>query len=301
MPPSPLPSTTALRVLAALVEHGSASEAAKSVNLTQSAVSKQLRTLEEIAGMPLFTRTGRGLVPTEAGRIFVTQARIALGALEIAAGRIAALRGSPNVIRLHVLPILGDRWLVPRLSQLARARPELDVQFTTQATGDTIEEADGVFRFGEGDWPGQQQADYLFGRNVALVGAPSLLARMGGIRTAEDVRRYTVLDHRHTPLRWSEFAEAQGLAEFAPAHMVHFGFYALVIRAAIAGQGLALVPRCLIEEELLTGRLVNPEGLGFHSRHGYWFTVPADRTPRPGLVAFRDWLLDEAQRLGPDL
>lgn len=301
MPPSPLPSTTALRVLAALVEHGSASEAAKSVHLTQSAVSKQLRSLEEIAGMALFTRTGRGLVPTEAGRIYVDQARIALGALETAAGRIAALRGSPNAVRLHVLPILGDRWLVPRLSLLAKARPELEVQFTTQATGDTVEEADGVFRFGEGDWPGQQQADYLFGRNVALVGAPSLLSRMGGIAAAEDVRRYTVLDHRHTPLRWSEFAEAQGLAGFAPAHMVHFGFYALVIRAAIAGQGLALVPRCLIGEELLTGRLVNPPALGFHSRHGYWFTVPADRTPRPGLVAFRDWLLGEARTLGPDL
>jgi DNA-binding transcriptional LysR family regulator len=174
------------------------------------------------------------------------------------------------------------------------------VQFTTQATGDTIEEADGVFRFGEGDWPGQQ-AEYLFGRNVALVGAPSLLSRMGGIAGAEDVRRYTVLDHRHTPLRWSEFAEAQGLADFTPAHMVHFGFYALVIRAAIAGQGLALVPRCLIGEELSTGRLVNPAGLGFHSRHGYWFTVPADRTPRHGLVAFRDWLLDEARTLGPGM
>jgi DNA-binding transcriptional LysR family regulator len=298
--PAPLPSTTALRVLAALVEHGSASEAAKSVHLTQSAVSKQLRSLEEIAGMPLFTRTGRGLVPTEAGRIYVEQARVALGALETAAGRIAALRGSPNAIRLHVLPILGDRWLVPRLSQLAKARPELDVQFTTQATGDTVEEADAVFRFGEGDWPGRR-AEYLFGRNVALVGAPQLLARMGGIARAADVARYTVLDHRHTPLRWSEFAEAQGLAEFAPAHMVHFGFYALVIRAAIGGQGLALVPRCLIEDELLTGRLVNPQGLGFHSRHGYWFTTPADRPPRAGLVAFRDWLLAEARGLGPGM
>jgi DNA-binding transcriptional LysR family regulator len=298
MPQIPLPSTTALRVLAALVEHGSASEAAKSVHLTQSAVSKQLRSLEEIAGTPLFARTGRGLVPTEAGRIYVAQARIALGALETAAGRIAALRGSPNAIRLHVLPILGDRWLVPRLSLLAGARPELEVQFTSH--GDTVEEADGVFRFGEGDWPGQQ-AEYLFGRNVALVGAPALLARMGGIAAAEDVRRYTVLDHRHTPLRWSEFADAQDLVDFTPAHMVHFGFYALVIRAAIGGQGLALVPRCLIGEELLTGRLVNPAGLGFHSRHGYWFTVPADRTPRPGLVAFRDWLLGEARTLGPDL
>ncbi|MDJ1158040.1 LysR substrate-binding domain-containing protein [Chelatococcus sp. SYSU_G07232] len=294
-----LPSTTALRVLVALAEHGSASEAAKAVHLTQSAVSKQLKGLEESVGMPLFLRNGRGLTPTEAGQIYVRQARVALGALEAAAARVAALRGSPHSIRLHVLPILGDRWLVPRFSRFTEQHPGVDVQFTTFVTSTMAEEADAVFRFGEGHWPGQD-ADYLFGRNVALVAAPQLLQRMGGIETADDVRRYTVLDHFQTPLRWSEFAEAQGLTDFTPAHTVRFGFYALVIRAAIAGQGLALVPRSLIADELAAGRLVNPNGLGFFSRHGYWLTVPNDRPPRPGLVVFRAWLLEEARALGPD-
>ncbi|MCB5174163.1 LysR substrate-binding domain-containing protein [Microvirga lenta] len=290
-----LPSSmTSLRVLLAIAEHGTASGAAQAVNLTQSAVSKHLRTLEETLGAVFFTRGSRGLVPTEAGRIYIKHARLALAELEAAGARISALKASPWSVRLHVLPIIGDRWLVPRFSRFAELHPEIDVQFTNFVTADTTEAADGVFRFGEGHWPGQKE-DYLFGRNVALVGAPSLLSRMGGIVTAQDVRRYTVLDHFQTPLRWSEFASAQGLSDFEPTHTIRFGFYSLVIRAAISGQGLALVPRRLVQEELESGRLVNPAGLGFKSRNAYWFTTPEDRPMRAGLQAFHRWLLAEVR------
>ncbi|SCZ12084.1 LysR substrate-binding domain-containing protein [Microvirga guangxiensis] len=290
-----LPSSmTALRVLLAVAEHGTASAAAAAVNLTQSAVSKHLRGLEETLGISLFARSNRGLVPTEAGRIYVKHVRQALAELETGNAQVSALKASPWSVRLHVLPIIGDRWLVPRFSRFAERHPEIDVQFTTFVTTDTAEAADGVFRFGEGEWSGHQ-ASYLFGRDVALVGAASFVARLGGIGTAEDVRRYTVLDHFQTPLHWREFAEAHGLEEFMPVHKTRFGFYSLVIRAAIAGQGLALVPRRLVQEELEAGRLVNPAGLGFKSRNAYWFTTPEDRPMRPGLKTFRNWLMEEAQ------
>ncbi len=285
---------TALRVLLAIAEHGTASGAAEAVNLTQSAVSKHLRGLEESLGVALFARGSRGLVPTEAGRIYVKHVRLALAELEAAAAHISALKASPWSVRLHVLPIIGDRWLLPRFSRFAELHPEIDVQFTTFVTADTAETADGVFRFGEGQWAGQC-ADYLFGRDVALVGTAALVSRLGGIQTAEDVRRYTVLDHFQTPLRWSEFAAAHGLGEFKPNHTIRFGFYSLVIRAAISGQGLALVPRRLVQDELESGRLINPAGLGFQSRNAYWFTIPEDRPVRPGLAAFHKWLLAEVQ------
>jgi LysR family glycine cleavage system transcriptional activator len=287
-------SITALRVLLSVAEHGTASGTAAAVNLTQSAVSKHLRGLEETLGISLFARSSRGLVPTEAGRIYVKHVRRALAELETGSAHISALKASPWAVRLHVLPIIGDRWLVPRFSRFAELHPEIDVQFTTFVTADTAEAADGVFRFGEGEWLGHR-GDYLFGRDVALVGAPSFVARLGGIETARDVRHYTVLDHFQTPLRWSEFAEAHGLDDFTPVHTTRFGFYSLVIRAAISGQGLALVPRRLVQEEIETGRLVNPAGLGFKSRNAYWFTTPEDRAMRPGLEVFRKWLLEEVQ------
>jgi LysR family transcriptional regulator, glycine cleavage system transcriptional activator len=290
-----LPSSiTSLRVLVAIAEHGTASGAGEAVHLTQSAVSKHLRALEETLGTTLFTRTSRGLVPTEAGRVYVKHVRLALAELEAAGARVSSLKASPWSVRLHVLPIIGDRWLVPRFSRFLDQHPTIDVQFTTFVTADTAEEADGVFRFGEGRWPGHR-ADYLFGRDVALVGAASLLARMGGIESAKDICRYTVLDHFQTPLRWEEFAAAQGLHDLTPGRTVRFGFYSLVIRAAISGQGLALVPRRLVQDELASGRLVNPAGLNFRSRNAYWFTMPEDRQVRPGLEAFHNWLLAEVR------
>ena len=294
------PSTRALQVIAAIAEHGSTTACAKALNMTQSAVSKQLLALEALAGVPLFVRTPYGLSTTEAGRIYVVEARIALGAMENAALRVAALGSSPNAIKLHILPIMGDRWLIPRFASFAEAHPDINVKLSTFANNDLINQADAAFRFGEGDWPDQDN-HYLFGREVALVGAPHFIARLGGIRHPGDIGAFPLLHHKYTPLRWEEFAEAQRITDFAPDRITHFGFYALVIRAAIAGQGLALVPRGLIADELASGKLVNPQGFGFVSRHAYWLTCPQDRPQRPAMRIFLDWLLREVSSMPSDM
>jgi LysR family transcriptional regulator, glycine cleavage system transcriptional activator len=266
------PSTRALQVIAAIAEHGSTTACAKALNMTQSAVSKQLLALEALAGVPLFVRTPYGLSTTEAGRIYVVEARIAL----------------------------GDRWLIPRFASFAEAHPDINVELSTFANNDLINQADAAFRFGEGDWPDQDN-HYLFGREVALVGAPHFIARLGGIRHPGDIGAFPLLHHKYTPLRWEEFAEAQRITDFAPDRITHFGFYALVIRAAIAGQGLALVPRGLIADELASGKLVNPQGFGFVSRHAYWLTCPQDRPQRPAMRIFLDWLLREVSSMPSDM
>jgi len=287
------PTVTALRVVAALAQGGTVSAAAPLLNLTQSAVSKQLKSIEDLAGTPLFTRTSHGLVPTEAGAIYIQQARLVIGALETAAVRVAGLRRSQTAIRVHVLPILGDRWFMPLYPRFLERCPDTTVQFTTFAPTDTADQADLVFRFGQGHWPGWH-ADYLFGRDALLVGSPHLIDRNGGLADAGDARRYPLLDHPQTPLRWELFAAEHGLGDAPPASLIRFGYYSLVLRGAITGQGLALVPRCLILDELADGRLVNPLGLGFHSEHCYWLTIREDRRLDPGIRALRDWIIEEA-------
>ncbi|MCX8278706.1 LysR substrate-binding domain-containing protein [Phyllobacterium sp. 0TCS1.6C] len=294
------PSTRALQVIVMIAEQGSTTASAKALNMTQSAVSKQLLALEDMAGAALFRRTPYGLSPTEAGRIYISEARTALGALENATLRIAALGSSPNAIKLHILPIMGDRWVIPRFASFAEAHPEIEVELSTFANSDLINQADAAFRFGEGDWEGQVQ-HYLFGRQVALVGAPGFIARLGGIVRPADIANFPLLDHRHTPLRWSEFAEAHALSSFEPGRITHFGYYALVIRAAIAGQGLALVPRGLIADEIAAGKLVNPGNFGFVSKHAYWLTYPQERPQRPAMLLFRDWLLAQVESMPPEL
>ena len=144
---TPLPSMSALRVLLAVAERGSTTAAAEATNLSQSAVSKQILRLEELIGQPLFLRTTAGMVPTEAGLIYLQHARTAIKAMEDAALQVARLVPDPKVLRLQVLPILGDRWLVPRFARFAEAHPDIDVQFTTFISATQVEAPDGVFRF----------------------------------------------------------------------------------------------------------------------------------------------------------
>lgn len=290
-----LPTTTALRVIAALSQHGTVSAAAVALNMTQSAVSKQLKTVESLVGLSLFRRARHGLIPTEAGIIYTEQARIAIGALETAAVRTDRLRHTRPVLRLHVLPILGDRWFMQRLIGFTDLHPEVDVKFVTYASRETHQDVDVVFRFGEGEWPGWS-ADYFLGREVVLVGSAVTLDRGGGFARLEDLARYRLLDHPQTPLHWEEFFAAHGRDASFVAERLTLSYYALVIRGAIGGQGLALVPRTLIGRELQSGELVNPLGLGFASRNAYWLTTPSAR-PREGVLKlFCDWALAEAAR-----
>ena len=292
------PTMTSLRVIVTLAQHGTATAAAQALNMTQSAVSKQLKALETLTGQPMFRRGRRGLEPTQAGLIYIEQGRIVIGAVETAAARCAGL-GSPRpAVRLHVLPILGDRWLMPRLTAFADLHPDIEVRHVTYAPRERDDEADIVFRFGEGCWPGWD-ADDLIGRDVILIGSPAALERGPAIGSINDVLRHRLLEHRQTPLRWDDFFASYEAPSPEVGARAPFGYYSLVIRGAIAGHGLALAPRALVARELETGELINPIGLGFESRNRYWLTTPTER-PRQGAVkTFCDWALDQARQTEP--
>lgn len=286
---SRLPSMTALRVLLAVAERGSTTAAAEATHLSQSAVSKQLLALEKLIGRPAFTRTARGMVPTDAGRIYIQQAKIAVKAMEDAALRLARLRPDPKVLRLQVLPIFGDRWLLPRFAEFSERHPDIDIQFTTFVSPSQREAPDGVFRFCEG-LDADEEGFYLCGRDVRLVSAPAYWAKQGRPSTFGDLNDGVVLEHPQTELHWAHFAAANGLGGATPRHTVRFGYYTMVIRAALAGQGMALIPRDLIIDELADGRLENPLDLGYRSALGYWFAMAAESRGSPALVTFVDWL-----------
>ncbi|GLR55027.1 LysR family transcriptional regulator [Shinella yambaruensis] len=293
-PSVPLPSMTALRVMLAIAERGSTTAAAESINLSQSAVSKQLLTLEDLLGAQVFTRKPSGMVPTELGRIYLEQAQVAMKAMEEAAFRAARLQSDSHTLRLKVLPILGDRWLLPRFSDFNQKHPDIDVRYTTFSTDNPAAQPDAVFRFGRGPFPGEDPI-YLFGKDVRLVCSPAYLARLGPLETIEDAARGIIIEHPGTPLHWADLVNGYGKPDLEPQGVMRFDYYTLVLRAAISGQGMALVPPQLIEDELRAGSLVNPGGIRYASKAAYWFSTPADRKPTLALKAFQRWLMKQVE------
>jgi DNA-binding transcriptional LysR family regulator len=287
------PSSVALRAFVTVARLGSTARAASVVNLTQSAVSKQVQALEEHLGATLFERSPLGLKLTEAGAIYRPYAEAALEQMERGAMRLAERATLAQPIRLHMVAVAGERWLMERFPAFADAHPGIDVQFTNYVSESETEEPDLEISHGTPPWPGKE-AHYLFGRDVALVAAPSLIERMGGFRRAADIQKMTLLQHFQQPAFWAEFTEAHGLRGAVPAHTVRYGYYSVITRAVSAGLGVALAPRCYVAEELASGILVNPLGLGFTSATGCWLTLPREKPHRPGLDALIAWLRDEA-------
>jgi DNA-binding transcriptional LysR family regulator len=140
---------------------------------------------------------------------------------------------------------------------------------------------------------------------VALVASPALIERQGGFAEPGDIQRMTLLQHFLMPSFWAEFTESAGLRGAVPARTIRYGYFSVIIQAAVAGLGVALVPSCFVREELADGRLVNPLGLSFTSASGCWLTVTGARHEPEGLRALIDWMIAEArdfdwlERFGP--
>lgn len=305
-PRAHLPSTTVLRIFESTARHLSFTRAADELFLTQSAISKQIKALEDQVGRSLFIRLNRGLALTPVGEAYYREIAPLLTALERATSRIVE-GGDVSRLTLHVFATLGERWLLERFPSFAQDHPGIEVQFTAMLTSDGSKqsELDGDFRFGNGAWPGYE-ADYLFGREMLLVASPSLLRRLGEPATPFDILRYPWLQHFQVPHAWDELVESvPGLAAAAKAgnapQTSMYEFYNVLIRAAVSGLGLAVVPRIWIRGELASGQLVNPLCLGVTSKYGYYFAVPEHKADLPALVQLRKWLRDEARRTQRDL
>lgn len=292
-----LPSTAALRVFEAAARHLSFTAAAEELFLTQSAVSKQIRSLEESVGVTLFVRINRGLVLTELGRIYLDDIRPVLAQLRAASLKVTSQNISQRTLTLRVTATMGDRWLLPRFARFVEKNPHINVQFTGFLSRDKQDqiEPDGEFRGGEGSWPGFV-ADYLFGRRLVLVASPSLLQRLGPIEHARDVLRFPKLLHYQAPLVWAEFCESLGFSLPENSTLTRYEFYSTLVRGAVSGLGLAVVPQVWVQEDLARGDLINPLALNYAYRVGYYFLVPERKQHDPALASMRAWLIEEAEQ-----
>lgn len=286
------PPVHLLRSFSAVVQFGGVSRAAEALHLTQGAVSKQIKELEAWVGVPLFGRARKRLALTPAGEHYEKSVRSLLAQLEAATLELITSDDGAGVLHLSSLPTLGAKWLIPRLPSFQQLHPQISLQFVPYVEGYDFHrpDLDCSILFGEGHWPGAQ-AHYLTGKDVALIAPRSAVADWP-IAAAQDVGRYALLRHVTVPEAWQRWSEAHGVRGIDPFSGPQFDQFQTMIRAVMAGMGLALVPRCLVQDEITAGlvREPLPHG-GYRSALGYWFCYPEGRSQRHALACFRRWLL----------
>ena len=295
-----LPSLTALQFFEAAVRHMSFTRAAADLNVTQSAVSRQIRDLEAFLGQALFHRVRQRLVLTEAGEAYAGPVRELLNQAEAATLQVMAYNGKGGVLTMALLPTFGSRWLVPRLGDFIARHPDIQLNLVTEVkpfefAGSGI---DAAIHFGGDLWPGAV-CHRLMGEVIIPVGARALLGDRPELDGPEDVGGFPLLQLTTRPRAWNDWLRAVGADTVDGSHGPRFEEFHMVIQAAIAGLGLAVLPRFLIQEELASGRLVVACNRPVTSDQAYYLVHPEGKGDLYKVSVFKDWLMEQSAA-GPD-
>ncbi len=279
----------------AVVRLGSAVTAAQELRLTHGAVSRRVRSLEDHLGVPLLER-GRGgrLVATEAGMRFAEAAQRALGTLaeatEVASGRKARL----NTVRVNTTASFAALWLLPRLPRFRSSYPAFETWISESQSLIEPGSASGIdvaIRTGKGKWP-RVRTERLMDDVLFPVCAPAIAARL---KVVADLAGATLLHDDDPAASWPAWAEAVGLGKPDWAgHGPRLASTLLLIEAAAAGNGVALVPARLASAHLDDGRLAIPFRVKFARRLTHWLVRPQRDLSSPAVRAFCAWLRAEA-------
>jgi DNA-binding transcriptional LysR family regulator len=290
-----LPSLGALQCFDAAARELSFTRAAEELNVTQSAVSRQIRLLEEFLGRALFHRIKQRLVLTEAGEAYARDIRDVLDKAEAATLALMAYSGTSGALNLAILPTFGSRWLVPRLGSFTTRYPEIQLNLLTRLKPFDFakEEIDVAIHFGDTSWPGVEY-HWLMGEETVPVCAPSLLENHV-LTGPADLAGFTLLQQTTRPQAWLDWFEAVGVQAQNTGKGPRFEQFYMVIQAALAGLGMAVLPLFLVQEELASGRLVVAINHPVKSRNAYYLVHPKSKHDAYPIQVFRDWILGECE------
>ena len=296
-----MPSLDLLKGFESAARHLSFTRAAEELFLTQSALSRQMQTLEEQLGLPLFERRHRQLLLTEAGQVLHAAAK---SVLEEIAQAVSAIRRDQAAQPLTVSTNqpFASLWLIPRLSRFRERHPEVDVYISADNRIVDLEREriDLAVRYcGEATVPAGSIR--LFGERIMPVCSPALAAdRMRPLKRPEDLANHVLLAidderGRFPWLNWSAWLAAIGIDRLTPAGSLKFNHFDQVIQAAIDGQGVALGREPLIDRLIHQRKLVAPFRDRYATPRAYYIVRAPHAALRPEAQAFSDWLQEEAR------
>lgn len=289
-----LPSLNGLRAFEAAARHLSFTQAAAELNVTQTAISHQIRRLEGELGLRLFVRKNRALALTSKAKDYLPGVRAAFNDLRLATDRLLR-KDNDNVLTISTLASLAAKWLLPRLSTFQAAHPDIDVRITTSTglvdfkSGDV----DAAIRYGRGHWPGVR-ARWLMADELFPVCSPALLKGDKPLRCPQDLARYTLL-HSSGGYDddWRQWLTAAGLpSDISKQRGLTFDLIFMTVQAAIDGIGVAMGRTSYVRDDIAKGRLVVPFKIALPADAGFYLVSPEAGEEPPKLRLFREWLLE---------
>jgi LysR family glycine cleavage system transcriptional activator len=292
-----LPSLNGLRAFEAAARHLSFTLAASELNVTQTAISHQIRRLEEELGIRLFVRQNRALALTPEARDYLPGVRAAFNDLRLATDRLLR-KDDDKVLTVSTLASLAAKWLLPRLTDFQEHHPGIDVRITTSTSLVDFQRdnVDAAIRYGRGQWAGLR-ADWLMADELFPVCSPSLLRGDKPLRCPEDLKSHMLLHTSNANSDdWRLWLTAAGQpADIARQPGITFDMIFMTIQAAIDGIGVAMGRTSYVQDDIAKGRLVVPFKIALPADAGFYLVAPEGRREAPKLAAFRDWMIAATQ------
>ena len=281
-----------LKTFQIAARRGSFAGAASELFVTASAVSHQIRQLEQQLGVALFKRRPHSLTLSEAGAWYLTQLDEVFGLLNSATAQLRA-RYAKVVLRLQVPPFFAQELLLPRLAQFSAAHPDTDIRIATRIAPEEAhpEDADVSVVIGKGQWPGLQ-VHKLFDQSFVPVCSPQLLAS-SGVQSVAQLAGESLIVHTRRHDLWERWAASVGLQALQPRQEVRLDTMSAVVDAAERGVGFALVSAPLTRERFAQGALRRVFDQEVTTGESYFVLLRSADAERPGVRALSNWLVEE--------
>ena len=283
-----LPPLNGLKAFEAAARSESFTRAAEELNVTQGAVSHQVKALEDILGLNLFRRERQRLILTDAGRDYLAVIRDALDQIAVGTERLLQ-RQESGALTVSTSPDFAAKWLVNRLGHFAEKYPDLDlrVSATTHYVDFARDDVDIAIRHGHGNWPGLD-VQRLYSERLFPVCSPKLVTGRNRVTKVADLLKFPLL-RLEDAKNWARLFEAAGVkASVGPGPVLNRA--SMLIDAAIDGQGIALARTALAAWDLINGRLVRPVDISLRVANTYWIVCPKAASNIPKIAIFRDWV-----------
>ncbi len=290
-----LPPLNALRAFEAGARHLSFTRAAEELSVTQTAISHQVRQLEDRLGVKLFERRPRALRLTAAGSLLYPALSDSLDRIEAAVARVRAAP-QPRPLTLSVTPTFGSRWLAQRLGRFWRRHPDVDLRLhhSVQLVDLSRDDVDLAVRWGRGSWPGVKSEKLMRAQATPLC-SPALLKGEHPLKSPSDLRHHTLI-HQKDYQEWVEWLAAAGVYDINGQRGPVIDDANAIIQSTMEGDGVMIaIPEVLLPE-IESGRLVAPFGFDGPKVQGYTVNLLKSRAELPKIRSFQDWLFAELEK-----